>query len=300
MQEVLLRIERVAPSATAVLITGESGTGKDLAARTMHEWSPRASRPFVAVNCSALPEGTLQSELFGHERGAFTSAHIRRRGRFELAHRGTIFLDEIGHAPLSVQTALLRVLEERVFERVGGAQSIRSDVRIVAATNRDLLLAIQEGSFREDLFYRLSVFPVHMPALREHPVDIPDLARFFAGHFGDGMQLADDAVGLLCEQPWPGNVRQLANFVERLCVGRMPQTVIDAASVRRELALGLLESNLALTIGRPRSRQRFEEREREALVACLEDTRWNVSCAARRLGLTRSAMRYRMAKYGLR
>jgi sigma-54 specific flagellar transcriptional regulator A len=222
-ETVLIRslIDRVAPSQATVLICGESGTGKEVIARLIHEQSGR-SGAFVAINCGAIPENLLESELFGHERGAFTGAASARAGRFELAQGGTLFLDEIGDMPLPMQVKLLRVLQERVIERVGGNRSIPIDIRIVAATHRDLQECIADGIFREDLFYRLSVFPIDVPPLRERPADIPPLVAEMADrvrrNHGFSACLSDDAMQSLQEYSWPGNVRELANLVERLAV----------------------------------------------------------------------------------
>ena len=226
-------IEQVAPSLATVLITGESGTGKEVVARQIHEASGRKG-PFVAVNCGAIPESLLESELFGHERGAFTGAVTARAGRFEQAKGGTFFLDEIGDMPTVMQVKLLRVLEERVIERVGGTKSIPVDVRLIAATHRDLPCRIETGDFREDLYYRLSVFPIEIKALRDRPQDIPPLVNEFIRRLeidkGVTLQLADDAIDTLCNYSWSGNVRELANLVERLAVIR-PNSVVTAADL---------------------------------------------------------------------
>ncbi len=223
MCNLLKVLERVAHSNATVLIEGESGTGKEVCARWIHAQSLRQQGAFIGVNCAALPDGLLESELFGHEKGAFTGATAQRLGRFEQAHGGTLFLDEIGAAAPAVQLRLLRVLQEREFERVGGAQSIRVDVRILAATNVDLRQEVSEGRFREDLLYRLNVVPVRLPALRERAADIPLLVEHFVGlsnrRNGRGvLGLEEDAMHLLCDYPWPGNVRQLENVVERMVV----------------------------------------------------------------------------------
>lgn len=218
---------RVAPTDSTVLLTGESGTGKELFARAIHAHSPRNSRPFVAVNCAALPEQLLENELFGHEKGAFTGAHKRQQGRFEAAQGGTLLLDEIGELGLGIQGKVLRVLEERAFERVGGSRTIRADVRLIAATNRDLQAMVEQGDFRSDLFFRLEVFPIELPALRERASDIPalvehSLAKICSRLGRVRLRPTRGALDLLGRQPWPGNVRQLANLLERaaiLCEG---------------------------------------------------------------------------------
>lgn len=223
-------IDRVATKNVNVLLTGESGTGKELAARRIHNLSSRKSGPFVPINCGAIPSELLESELFGHEKGAFTGAIIARKGRFELAEGGTLFLDEIGDMPLAMQVKLLRVLQERKFERIGGIKSLSADVRIIAATHCNLQDAVKEGRFREDLYYRLNVFPIHMPALRERPDDLPLLLdelsnRFYFQHHCR-INFTDNAVAVLKQYAWPGNVRELANLVERLMVVS-PNGVVD-------------------------------------------------------------------------
>jgi sigma-54 specific flagellar transcriptional regulator A len=207
-------IEQVASKDATVLILGESGTGKEMVAKAIHEHSVRSNGPFVAVNCTAIPAELLESELFGHEKGAFTGAHAARVGRFEQAEGGSLFLDEIGDMPMTMQVKLLRVLQERTYERVGGNQSHTADVRILAATNCDLELKIQQGLFREDLFYRLNVFPVHLPSLKERREDIPALVQDLFSH----VQLTPEAMELLREHHWPGNIRELANLLERLAI----------------------------------------------------------------------------------
>jgi DNA-binding NtrC family response regulator len=223
IQDVCRLTQKVAASSATVLLTGETGTGKELLARAVHELSPRATGPFIRVNCGALSESLLESELFGHVKGAFTSAHENRTGRFEAAHGGTIFLDEVNSVSYTLQVKLLRVLQEHEFERVGDTKTIQVDCRIVAATNRDLLDEIEEGHFREDLYYRLNVVPVHVPPLRERSEDIPDLVRHFAAMFAEANdravpEIADDVFAILRRYSWPGNVRELQNYVERAIV----------------------------------------------------------------------------------
>jgi DNA-binding NtrC family response regulator len=223
IQELLIRLEQMAPVSSTVLIQGESGSGKELVAKAIHDLSPRRGKPFIAVNCAALPETLLESELFGHEKGAFTGAAERRLGRFELADTGTIFLDEIGEIPPSVQVKLLRVLETRAFYRLGGVQPIKVDVRVVAATNRSLRESVSMGEFRDDLYYRLNVLTIYIPPLRERRSDIPLLVRHFvrdlaAQHDRPFLGIAPDALQLLLEAPWPGNVRQLRNLIESMVV----------------------------------------------------------------------------------
>jgi transcriptional regulator with GAF, ATPase, and Fis domain len=220
LQKLLSLVSKVAPTDATVLVTGETGTGKELVARAIHRRSHRSSRAFVCVNCAAVPRDLIASELFGHERGAFTGAIQQRLGRFELANGGTIFLDEVGELPLETQIALLHVLQEREFERVGGTQSIQTNVRVIAATNRNLRAALAAGTFRSDLFYRLNVFPIDMPPLRERREDIPVLVEYFVDHctrkVGKNMQgITEESLDLLCSYPWPGNIRELQNVIER-------------------------------------------------------------------------------------
>src|SRR5579864_2533695 len=242
MQEVLGTVDRVAPTNSTVLLGGESGVGKDLIARAIHEKSRRASGPFVKINSTAIPENLLESELFGYEKGAFTGAAASKPGKFELADKGTLFLDEIGDVPAATQVKLLRVLQEREFERLGGTRTIKVDVRLIAATNRDLRAALEEGTFRQDLYYRLNVVPIDIPPLREHKEDIPDLANLFLSRLAARSQrklegIRPAAVSLLMEYHWPGNVRQLENSVERavaLSSGRM----IDVADIHLDTTHG--------------------------------------------------------------
>src|SRR6476660_7326945 len=220
LQKVLSLVSKVAPTDATVLVTGETGTGKELVARAIHRRSHRSSRAFVCVNCAAVPRDLIASELFGHEKGSFTGALQRRLGRFELAEGGTIFLDEVGELPLGTQIALLRVLQEHEFERVGGTRSIRTNVRVIAATNRNLQVAIQASTFRSDLFYRLNVFPIEMPPLRQRREDIPVLVEYFVDHCarkaGKNIQgITKESLDLLCSYSWPGNIRELQNVIER-------------------------------------------------------------------------------------
>ncbi len=308
MREVFATIRKVAQSTTTVLVRGETGTGKELVARALHEHSPRKEQAFVKVHCGALPETLLESELFGYEKGAFTGATQRKPGRVELAHKGTLFLDEIGDISPAVQVKLLRVLQERELERVGGTETIRVDVRIVAATHRDLEAMIAEGTFREDLFYRLSVVPVLVPPLRERTGDAARLVRHFVGAFAAtsgraSLRITDDAVDLLAAQPWPGNVRQLQNFVERLVV-LAEGTTIDRAEVERELGRGVrTTSGLASAQVAPSAPPPAEgaspnasleaqrrEMEKEALLRALAQAGNNRSRAARLLEVSRRTL----------
>jgi formate hydrogenlyase transcriptional activator len=223
LRGVLRKVQQVAPVETTVLLTGETGTGKELIAHAIHALSPRAARPLIKINCGAIPHGLVESELFGHERGAFTGALQRRIGRFELADGGTLLMDEVGELPPDTQVKLLRVLQEQEFERLGGSRPIRVDVRLVAATNRDLEREVAEGRFRADLFYRLSVFPVHIPPLRERAGDVPLLVRHFLAHFQRALAkplraVTPESMERLERYPWPGNIRELQNVIERACV----------------------------------------------------------------------------------
>jgi formate hydrogenlyase transcriptional activator len=251
MKAVRLAVQQVAREDSTVLIQGETGTGKELVARAIHQLSPRRERLLVTVNCAALAPGVISSELFGHEAGAFTGAAKRRIGRFELAQRGTIFLDEIGELPPETQVMLLRVLQERAIERVGGSEPIAVDVRVIAATHQDLVAAIKMGRFREDLFYRLNVFPIHVPPLRERRADIPDLVRHFLLHFSRRMgkpvtRVSDAALRLLMDYPWLGNVRELENLIERAMIVSTGETLeVDPTWLKTPAALNAASTSLA-------------------------------------------------------
>jgi two-component system NtrC family response regulator len=264
VQEVLVRIEQMAPVSSTVLIQGESGTGKELVAKAIHDLSPRSGKPFIAVNCAALPETLLESELFGHEKGAFTGAAERRLGRFELADSGTIFLDEIGEIPQSVQVKLLRVLESRTFFRVGGVQPIKVDVRVLAATNRSLKEAVQLGEFRDDLYYRLNVLGIYLPPLRERRGDIPLLVRRFITEFARAHDrefrgITPEAMERLVNAPWPGNVRQLRNLIESMVV-LAPGTEVRASDIPADVFEGpaMLPMRMPLAPGREAGAQELE------------------------------------------
>jgi formate hydrogenlyase transcriptional activator len=288
-------VARVAPTESTVLVTGESGTGKELIARAIHKRSRRADRPFIRVNCAAIPQSLIASELFGHEKGAFTGAAERRLGRFELANGGTIFLDEIGDIPADMQVAFLRVLQEREFERVGGGRTVSVDVRVVAATNRDLKAAVDAGTFRLDLFYRLNVFPVRVPSLRERKDDIPLLAKYFIERYarstGKKIKNIDrKTLELLQAYEWPGNIRELQNVIERaviLCDGETLS--IDESSMPRE-TLGMLPTSVALS-------DALMSTEKAMIEATLEETSGRVSGpsgAAVKLGIPRSTLESRI------
>jgi sigma-54 specific flagellar transcriptional regulator A len=249
IKQVQKLIEQVAGTDATVLITGESGTGKDIVSHAIHNASPRVKGPFVAVNCAAIPADLLESELFGHEKGSFTGAHATHAGRFEQAEGGTIFLDEIGDMPMPMQAKLLRVLQDKAFQRVGGGKNINANVRILAATHNDLEQKIKDGEFREDLFYRLNVFPIRMPALRERKEDIPELINVLLQQFNKvgekPARLTGSALKVLCEYQWPGNIRQLANVLERLVIMH-PGQVIDEAQLPEKVKEKLIEEDSPL------------------------------------------------------
>ncbi len=300
MQEVLAIVERVAPTNSTVLLGGESGVGKDLIARAIHEKSRRASGPFIKINSTAIPENLLESELFGYEKGAFTGASTSKPGKFELADKGTLFLDEIGDVPPATQVKLLRVLQEREFERLGGTRTVKVDVRLIAATNRDLRAALEDGTFREDLYYRLNVVPIDIPPLREHKEDIPDLVNLFLRKFASdsGRQvttISREATNLLLSHHWPGNVRELQNIIERACAlaktSKLEADDIHLDSPRNKTtssADGFLPEGMTL-----------DQWEDEVIREALKRAAGNKSQAARLLGLSRNALRYRLSKIGI-
>lgn len=297
LRKVLRQVETVAPTDSTVLIYGETGTGKELIARAIHMLSSRQSSAFVKLNCAAIPTGLLESELFGHEKGAFTGAIGQRIGRFELAHRGTIFLDEVGEIPLELQPKLLRVLQEREFERLGSTRTLRTDARLIAATNRDLASLVEEQKFRGDLFYRLNVFPVYVPALRERSEDVPLLVRHFAQQFSRRMNktihtIPAGTMDSLSRYHWPGNVRELQNVIERA-------VILSKGSV---LNVSLPELKRPVPGAQPGAKVTLEEAERKHILSALETTNWVVggqNGAAARLGLNRSTLQFRMRKLGL-
>jgi formate hydrogenlyase transcriptional activator len=297
LRAVLSRVSKVAPTDSTVLITGETGTGKELIARAVHKRSQRSSRPFVGVNCAAIPRDLLASELFGHEKGAFTGALQRRLGRFELAEGGTIFLDEIGELPAETQIALLRVLQEREFERVGGTGSIRTNVRVIAATNRDLQAAISAGTFRSDLFYRLNVFPIEVPPLRERREDISVLVAYFIDRYARkaGMRIRGvnkRSLELLQSYPWPGNIRELQNIIERSVIVCDTEYIsVDESWLSRQPLAS--EPKGRPEEGRPEISRRLASREKEMIEAALRESGGRVSGpsgAAVRLGIPGSTL----------
>ena len=290
-------IREVARTDSTVLLTGESGTGKSLVARTIHEASARAAGPFVEANCVVYSEGVLHSELFGHERGAFTGAERTKKGRFELARGGTLFLDEIGEIPAATQLLLLRVLQDRTFERVGGEQTLEAEVRLIAATNRDLQEAIRRGSFRSDLYYRLNVIPVHIPPLRDHAEDIPVIAQHFLAACARRLQreiegFSEEAMLALMRYPWPGNVRELENAVEQVVVlGR--SSMVDLKDLPDSIRQSFRQVQLR---GMPGT---LQEMERVRIQEALADAGGNKKLAARRLGIHRSTLYAKMRRFGV-
>jgi DNA-binding NtrC family response regulator len=294
----LKQVEVVAPTQSTVLILGETGTGKELIARAIHTSSSRSGRPFVKLNCAAIPTGLLESELFGHEKGAFTGAIAQRIGRFELADGGTIFLDEVGDIPLELQTKLLRVLQEREFERLGSTRTLRTDARLIAATNRDLRQMVEQRKFREDLFYRLNVFPINVPALRERSEDIPLLVNHFVQRFARRMNrtietIPVETMAALARYPWPGNIRELQNVIER--------AVILSHGPVLQIPLHDLDNCTALCRDNGTD-QTLEEAQRAHILTILKETRWVIGGAggaAARLGINRSTLQFRLKKLGI-
>jgi formate hydrogenlyase transcriptional activator len=298
LRTVLREIEMVAATDSTVLIYGETGTGKELIARAIHELSPRRTNTFVKLNCAAIPTGLLESELFGHEKGAFTGAIAQRVGRFEVANHGTAFLDEIGEIPLELQPKLLRVLQEREFERLGSTRTLHTDARLIAATNRNLAAMVEEQRFRSDLFFRLNVFPVWVPALRERREDIPLLVRHFVGQFAARVkrtyeEISSQAMRVLCEYDWPGNIRELQNLIER--------AVILSPGPALRVPLRDLHQR-AITVPRSGQHQTLEEVERAHILRTLKQTKWVLggpNGAAARLAINRSTLQFRMKKLGI-
>jgi len=310
MRDVLNFVRRVAASAaTTILIEGENGTGKDLIAKTLHHQSLRQSEPFIAINCAAIPETLLESELFGYEKGAFTDARSQKRGIFELADKGTLFLDEIGEIPLMLQAKLLRVLEEQSFRRLGGLKDIQLDLRVIAATNKNLREAVQEGAFRQDLYFRLNVIHITIPPLRDRPEDIVPMAAFFIDHYNRKFRrnitgITTDAARMLMSHDWPGNVRELRNAIERAMIleespeiipASLPMAigrVATAAAGVRDMAPAMAgSSELGLSL---------EDNEKQLILRALEKTNGNQTQAAKLLKITRDTLRYKMKKFRLR
>ncbi len=298
LRKVLHQVEAVGPTGSTVLIHGETGTGKELIARAVHNLSERRSNAFVKLNCAAIPTGLLESELFGHERGSFTGAVAQRIGRFELASHGTIFLDEVAEIPLDLQPKLLRVLQEREFERLGSSRTLRTDARLIAATNRDLGTMVEEQTFRSDLFYRLNVFPIRVPALRERTEDIPFLVRHFAQYFARTMKKQIDTISFetmnaLVRYPWPGNIRELQNVIERaLILSKSSVLQVPLADLKPRMVDGGYTNGSAT----------LEEVERRHILSVLEQTNWvfaGPNGAAARLGIKRPTLQFRMQKLGI-
>ncbi|OAT80823.1 sigma-54-dependent transcriptional regulator [Desulfotomaculum copahuensis] len=303
MQAVYKTIGRVAGSNVTVLIQGESGTGKELVARAIHQNSGRRDGPFIKINCAAIPENLMESELFGHEKGAFTGAGARKPGKFELAHQGTIFLDEIGELTLSTQAKLLRVLQEREFDRVGGTESIQVDVRILAATNKDLQRCVQEGTFREDLFFRLKVVTIWLPPLRERMEDVPVMARSFLQHYSRELNkpvtdFSPEALLMMQQYDWPGNVRELRNICEQAVVlARGPVIMPEdmpfcLQTTSRELRETAVKPGMTL-------KEIVADVERQVILKALREHNWNRSATAQALGLNRRSLYAKMKDYGL-
>lgn len=306
MREIFATVSRVAPTRATVLLAGESGVGKDMIARAIHHHSPRADRPFVKINCTSIPENLMESELFGYEKGAFTGANISKPGKFEQADTGTVFLDEIGDVPNSIQVKLLRILQEREFERLGSNKTKHIDVRVVAATNVDLRAALENGTFREDLYYRLNVMPINVPPLRERKEDIP----YLAGHFVDklakdlGTQvetISEAAIQKLIAYPWPGNVRELENVMERSMV-LAPGKELQPDDIRLDLQPRSKSSGAPVQPGGEHflpDGMTLDEFEKSIIKEALKRAAGNKSQAARLLGLTRNALRYRLTQMGM-
>jgi formate hydrogenlyase transcriptional activator len=305
LQRVLKEVETVGPTDSTVLVYGETGTGKELIARALHDLSPRRFDAFVKLNCAAIPTGLLESEFFGHEKGAFTGAIAQRIGRFELADHGTVFLDEVGDIPLELQPKLLRVLQEREFERLGSNRTLHTEARLIAATNRDLAAMVQQQKFRSDLFYRLNVFPLRVPLLRDRSEDIPLLVQHFTQQFARRMNKGIETIpwetmNILCEYQWPGNIRELQNVIERAVILSSGSELRLEFSDFRKRGAAKYDSS-----GKPaqgKLQRALQETERRWILHALEQTRWVVAGphgAAARLGVKRSTLQARMQKLGI-
>jgi len=296
LRQILSHVKAVAPTNATVMITGETGTGKEVIARAIHEFSPRRNRNLVKVNCAAMPAGLLESELFGHERGAFTGAINSHVGRFALADRGTLFLDEIGDMPLELQPKLLRVLQEREFEPVGSSRTTRVDVRVIAATNRDLRHMVLDHEFREDLYYRLNIFPIYLPPLRERENDIPELVNYFVRHYAESMGktiecVPEETMRVLVGHPWPGNIRELQNYIARA-------VILSTDGVLKSMPLEQFESPAAGEIANPT----LEDKVRQEIEDACRRANWKVGGprgAAARLGLKRTTLSHKMRRLGI-
>ena len=297
LHRVLRQVEVVAPTDSGVLIHGETGTGKELIAQAIHSRSPRRHQPFVKLNCAAIPSGLLESELFGHEKGAFTGAIMRKPGRFEAADKGTLFLDEVGDIPLELQSKLLRVLQEHEFERLGSTRTQQVDVRVIAATHRDLRQMIEEGTFRSDLYYRLHVFPLTVPPLRERREDIPLIVRHYVQKFARRMNRCVETIPartmeVFTDYPWPGNVRELQNFIERAVILSPASTLRAPLEELKQETVQLPQTGLST----------LQEMEREHVLRALRESNWvtgGPKGAAVRLGMKRTTLAYRIRKLGI-
>ena len=309
MTEIHDIIRKVSPTTTTVLITGETGTGKELIARAIHRQSARKEQPFIKINCAAIAENLMESELFGYEKGAFTGAVTMKPGRFELAHKGTLFLDEVGEIPREMQAKLLQAIQDQNFERVGGLKTITVDVRLIAATNKNLQQAVKEGKFREDLFYRLNVFPIHVPSLRERPEDILPLADYFIAKFNRKLGrkvegLAPEVRERISAYPWPGNIRELEHLIERMVL-MSEGPLLTLNLIPPEMKESLHETpapkgDLPETPGHDVLKSHMGEMERQIIARCLEECGGNVTRAAERLGLSRKGLQLKMIKHHLR
>lgn len=308
IKELKHQIRIAAPTSGWVLITGENGTGKELVARAIHRQSRRADKPFVEVNCAAIPEDLIESELFGHEKGAFTGATSKRKGKFDQAHEGTLFLDEIGDMSLKTQAKVLRILQERKFERVGGEKTIEVDVRVVAATNKNLEKEMKEGTFREDLYYRLNVLPFHVPSLRQRHQDIPLLAHHFLKSYCfkenvEEKQLSDEVLKALSAYNWPGNVRELKNIIERLAI-MTQEELIDVSALPAEIRTAgehnrSEQSEQSLSLNYSDFKEAKEYFEREFIRSKLQENEWNISKTAEEIGLERSNLHRKIKGYAI-
>lgn len=301
-------IQRVAPTTTMVMITGETGTGKELVADAIHHNSPRKNNPLIKINCAAITETLMESELFGYEKGAFTGASVTKPGKFELAHKGTLFLDEVAEIPREMQVKLLRVLQEQAFERVGGLRTIRVDVRIIAATNQNLSRQVQAGHFREDLYYRLNVFPIDIPPLRERREDILPLVDYFLNKFNKKLGLSvgmhKDVKNILLQYEWPGNIRELENLIERMML-LAKNNFITPQEIPAEFKESVNKVAVALDEGGDKPlkeymRGQVENVERQMIIKCLEESGGNVTQTAKKMGLSRKGLQLKMIKYNLR
>jgi two-component system, NtrC family, response regulator AtoC len=309
MQKIYDMIQKVAPTVTTVLVTGETGTGKELIANAIHRNSSRKNNPFIKINCAAIAENLVESELFGYEKGAFTGAVASKPGRFELADKGTLFLDEVGELPRDMQVKLLRMIQDSEFERVGGLRTIKVDVRLIAATNRNLLQDAKDGKFREDLYYRLNVFHAHIPALRERTEDILPLAEYFVQKFNKKLdrqvkQIDAGVEKIFLQYDWPGNIRELENLIERLVLMAAEDT-ITLHDIPAEVKLAVVapqapRTDVAEKPFKDIMKSHMEEVEKQAIIRCLEESGGNVTKAAQRLGLSRKGLQLKMIKYNLR